>query len=141
MSGKKIKLIIAIVVLLFLVGGLVVKFYVFKKAETSVASKKADIVMESGDLVTNFENDEKSANAKYLNKIIEVKGVIDNITDTKADVTVYLKQKASTSGVVCSFDKTVFQKNTVKIGDQVSIKGICSGYLMDVVLNKCAVVK
>ncbi len=132
---------IAIAVLLVLAAFLFVKFYIFKKADTSVVSKKADIVMEAGDLVKSFETDEKSANVKYLNKIIVVKGEVDNITDTKADITVYIKQKGKTSGIMCSFDRTEFQRNVVKIGDQVSIKGICSGYLMDVVLNKCTVEK
>lgn len=135
------KFILPGVILIALGIFLFVKFYIFKKADVSVASKKPDIEMVAGDLVKGFETDEKAANTKYLNKIIEVKGVVDNVTETKADVTVYLKEKDKTAGIMCSFDKLEFQKNLVKAGDQVRIKGICSGYLMDVVLNKCAVEK
>ena len=141
MSGKKVRIILIIGATLVLVIFFFVKFYIFKKADTNVASKKADVEMEAGDLVKSFDADEKSANTKFLNKIIMVKGVVDNVTDTKSDITVYIKQKDKTSGIMCSFDKTEFQKSPVKAGDEVRIKGICSGYLMDVVLNKCALVK
>lgn len=118
-----------------------VKFYVFKESATTVASQKADFVVEAGDLLSTFEKDEKVANDKYLNKIVEVKGLVDNVTDTKDDITVYIKQKGKTSGIMCSFDKKEFKRKGAKSGDEVSVKGICSGYLMDVILNKCAVVR
>jgi len=141
MSRKTIRIVITLVVLAFLVVFLVLKFYIFRNAETSVASKKADITLNSGDLVKSFETDEKGSDTKYLNKIILVKGVVDNVAENKADVSVYLKDKDATSGVMCSFDKTEFAKNKVKAGDQIGIKGICSGYLLDVVLNKCSIEK
>jgi hypothetical protein len=141
MWKKYLKFILLGVVLIVLGVVLFIRFYIFKEAATSVASKKADIILEAGDLVNSFETDEKTANTNYLNKIVEVKGVVDNVADSKSDISVYLKQKGKTSGVMCSFDKAEYQKNPVKPGDHVSIKGICSGYLMDVVLNKCAVKK
>lgn len=144
-NSKKWMVSLAVVLLLALIGILFVKFYVFKKADESVASKKADVEITADDLVKSFEADEKSANARYLSKILLVKGTIDNVADTKNDtateITVYLKEKGKTSGVMCSFNKHVFKKDSVKPGDSVSIKGICSGYLMDVVMNKCALVK
>ncbi len=137
MSGK-LRWALTIIISVALIMSIFVKVYVFKNAETSVTSKKADITMEAGQLVKDFSSNENSANTKYLNKIITVKGFVDNVADNKADVSVYLKLKDETSGVLCSFDRAEFKKNAIKAGTQVSIKGICNGYLMDVVLNKCA---
>jgi len=143
--SKKVIVSLVVVLLLVLFGFVFVKFYVFRKADTSVASKKADVEITVSDLVKSFEIDEKAANTKYLSKIILVKGIVDNVADTKndtaAEITIYLKDKGKTSGVMCSFDKSIIHKDVVKSGDSVSIKGICSGYLMDVVMNKCALVK
>ena len=50
-------------------------------------------------------------------------------------------EKGKTSGVMCSFDKNVIKKDAVKPGDSVNIKGICNGYLMDVIMNKCVLMK
>ena len=143
--SKKVIVLLLVAILLIMIGFVFVKFYVFRKADTSVASKKADVEIAVGDLVKSFETDEKAANTKYLSKIILVKGVVDNVVDTKndnaAEITIYLKDKGKTSGVMCSFDKNVIKKEAVKTGDSLNIKGICSGYLMDVVMNKCALVK
>jgi hypothetical protein len=139
---KKIKkYILPAIILVALAVFLFVKFYIFKVSDTSVSSRKADIELTAIDLLKSFEADEKAANTQYLNKVVQVKGLVDNVTESKADFAVYLKEKDNTSGVMCSFDKSEFQKNPIKAGDQVSIKGICNGYLMDVVLNKCAVEK
>ena len=144
-NSKKLGILAVIIFIIAILGFIFIKFYIFRKSDVSVASKKPDIEITATDLVKNFEADEKSADAKYLSKIILVKGIIDNIADTKTDtipeITVYLKEKGSTSGVMCSFDKSTYKKDILKPGDSVHIKGICNGYLMDVVLNKCAVVK
>jgi hypothetical protein len=135
---KRIMFASAVVVIFLFVG---VWSWVFKKSDISVGTKKADIEIEAGALVKNFETDENTANAKYLNKVIRVTGVVDKVVEGSNDVSVYLKKKDESSGINCSFDKSVFKKISCKTGNLVSIKGVCSGYLMDVVLNKCAMEK
>lgn len=143
--NKIITIGLVVILLVAFIGFLFIKLYVFKKPDASVASKKPDVEITAKDLVNSFETNEKTANAKFLAKIILVQGVVDNVAETKSDtaseITVYLKDKEETSGVMCSFNKSVLQKDLLKPGDSVKIKGICSGYLMDVVLNKCALVK
>lgn len=141
-NRKKLGVLALIALILIILIGIFIKVYIFRKADVSVASKKADVEISAGDLAASFESDEKAANAKYLSKIILVKGVVESISESKSDtasqVSVYLKEKGSTAGVMCSFDKTTFPKDKIKQGQTVYIKGICDGYLMDVVLNKCA---
>jgi hypothetical protein len=141
MSKNVKRIILAAIVFVALAVFMFIKFYIFKKADISVGSKKADVEMVAADLVKSFESDETAANGKYLNKIIAVKGTVDKISDNKEDISVYLKEGNESSGVMCSFDKSTIQKDAVKPGDKISVKGICSGYLMDVVLNRCAIEK
>ena len=106
-----------------------------------MASKNADIQITAQDLLSKFETNEEEANTLYLDKILLVSGLVDEIKADSATVSIYLKNKESLSGVICGFNKSEIDMNEIKKGDQVKIKGICSGYLLDVVLNKCSIVK
>lgn len=128
-------ILVAILVFLF------VKFYIFRESATSVSSRKAEFEIGVKDLLNSFDKDENASNSKYNNKVLLVTGMVDKVTENEANYSVYLKDQGSTAGVLCSISKTEFEKNPVKSGDQASIKGICNGYLTDVIMNKCAVEK
>jgi len=138
MSKSFIKYSLITLAIIILGVFLFVKFYIFRKSDDSVASKNAYYTIEAVDLLNSFETDETSANKKYLDKVIEVTGIVDNFVTTKTETNVYLRQPGKTSGIMCSFNTSEFQKQPIKSGDRVKIKGICSGYLLDVVLNKCS---
>ncbi len=115
----------------------IVVFWVFRPASKTVKSKKADVEITAENLIQAYEADEAEANKLYNDKVILVTGTIAGITDDAAVITVTLKNPESISGVLCSFDKNTISKEVFTVGDEVKIKGICNGYLMDVVLNKC----
>lgn len=115
--------------------------WMFRAADTSVASKKTEVVIEAGALIKAYSSNEDSTNTLYLNKVVAVTGNIDNITEKDQEISVYLKKKEESMGVVCSFYKNELDKNSIKIGQVISVKGICTGFLMDVILTKCSIVK
>jgi len=137
---KKLKIIIFILVVGGVIG-VIVALRVFKKAEISVASAKAELAIGASPLTQQFENNEDSANALYLGKIIEVSGTINSISDNEQGISIYLKNNGESSGVMCSFGKGTIKTSELSQGQSVKIKGICNGYLLDVVLNKCAISK
>jgi len=114
--------------------------YTFRKSESSVASRKTDITIEAFLLLQAFEINEDSANVLYLDKIIQVSGTVESVTEYGIGYSVYLKESDALSGIMCSFDKTSFDTAIVKPGSRAVVKGLCTGYLMDVILNKCSVV-
>jgi hypothetical protein len=138
---KKIIWFALAVVMLGIIIGIFTWLYAFRKADTSVASKKADIEIKATDLVKNFTDNEEAANKTYLDKVVLVSGIIDKISEDSTSVSIYLKTPQDMAGVMCGFNKTAIDKSTLKPGDEIRIKGICTGYLMDVVLNKCAIEK
>ncbi len=115
-----------------------VYLYVFHKPARTASKEKAQYSVSVKELVAAFETDENAANAKYLNKVIKVNGIIGNISESENEISVGLKDPDEMAGVTCSFDKDEFDKSKLIPGQRVFIKGICSGYLMDVILNKCA---
>jgi len=138
---KKTIWIALAVVILGIIAAIFIWLYTFRKADLSVASQKAEIEISSTDLLKKFESNEESANTAYLGKVIIVSGTIDKITEDSTNISVFLKNPDEIAGVICGFNKTMIDKTTIKPGDAIRVKGICTGYLMDVVLNKCSVKK
>jgi hypothetical protein len=136
----KIKIIITIVVVSVLAVFIIWK-WTFRKTDSSVASQKAKVEMEASALLQNFETNEDSANIKFLDKIIVVSGMIDNIIQDNEEISIYLKSSDDASGIMCSFDKKAINLASIKPGEHIKIKGKCSGYLMDVILKKCVIEK
>lgn len=135
--SRKVLFIISVIFLAIL-GAVLVYLWTFRKADLSVSSKKADFEISAGVLLQHFENDEESANALFVDKVITVSGSVDYISEDSLTITVYLKNEDAISGIICSFDKSVLSSDQIDKGDEVRIKGICSGYLLDVILNRCS---
>ncbi len=138
--SKVIKRIIIIVILIVALACILTWKWVFREQEKSVGSRKADIVVPATEMVKEFETDENKANIKYLNKVVAVSGIINSQTVNDKDITVILKNDGATAGVSCSFDKTTVDKSSISPGRNITAKGLCSGFLMDVVLNRCSIV-
>lgn len=138
---KKTVWITLAVVFIGLIVGTFVYMYTFRKADLSVASQNADIEINASDLLQKFTDNEESANKAFLDKVVAVSGVIDKITEDSTSVSIYLKKPEDISGIMCGFNKSAIDKSSLKVGESICIKGICTGYLMDVVLNKCSIEK
>lgn len=123
---------------LLIIAAAGVYIYTFNKPARTAASEKAVYTLGVNELVLDFEKDENAANAKYLNQVIKVFGTVVSISESDNNYTVLLKEPDSTGGVSCSFEKKGFEKSKFPRGQKVYIKGICSGYLFEVILNKCA---
>jgi hypothetical protein len=94
--------------------------------------------LEASTFIKQFETDESKASARYADQTISVHGVAHAIQTTDTTATVFLNDGYSGSSVVCQFDRESNQEiKDLKKGDPVTIKGICSGYLMDVVMVRC----
>ncbi len=138
MTRKK-TMLIGLSVAIIIAG--IIAIWVFRPSSTTVKSKKADIEISAEDLVQRYEANEAEANKIYNEKIVLVSGTVESISDDAVVVTVSLKEPDAISGVLCSFDKSTISKDAFTVGEKVKIKGVCTGYLMDVVLTKCVLEK
>lgn len=118
-------------------------FYLYHKKPADVRTLDAQVNVSATLLVEAFSKDETAANKLYLDKIIAVKGII---TDIKSDSvtkqsTVFLDSGDPMAAVNCSFyEEETDAVKALHKGQQVTIKGQCTGKLLDVVLNKCSIV-
>jgi hypothetical protein len=110
---------------------------------------KADYITIAKDLTKEFEENEKVANEKFINKIIAVNGSVkDVIEDGDKFYTVMLGDGASKSSVRCSMDANHQpEAASLQLQRNVTIKGICTGFNADdllgsdVILNRCIIEK
>lgn len=134
----KLNKLTVFLLLLFLFVGFVVKFTIFKNSEKSIANQTAIATLNSDELVNSFTLDEKKSNALYEGKIIEVTGKIKEISFINQRITVILTSNNKTFGVICDMNPN--QKEKIKklsINQKITVKGICKGFLKDVILLDC----
>jgi len=136
MKAKKIILILSL--LIFLGGFIANKMY--NKPHVNVAETSSDVSLEAVKIVDDFSSDEIMANTTYLDKIVQVSGIINSIKTENETVIVALAGN-SFGDVLCYLSEESKTKvNTLKEGQRVTLKGICTGFLLDVVLVKCALI-
>ena len=118
-------------------------FYLYNKKPADVRKLSAKYEITATVLVAEFNANETAANAKYLDKVIAVKGnVADMKIDSAGQATIFLDSGDPLAFVSCSFyNDEVSSTQTLQKGVEVTIKGMCTGKLMDVVLNKCSIIK
>lgn len=133
---------IALFVVFFIaVCGILAALYLYNLKPKNLQNVKPHFVVTATDFQKAFEENEKASSEMYINKIIEVSGEIASVKPgEKKTLTVSLKTGSDFSSVICTFpdvsDTTFFQT-----GNQITLRGVCSGFLMDVLLNNCAVIK
>jgi len=136
----KTKKIIIIILILAIVGAFVA-YKMYNKPHVDVADSKSDIVLTADAIMTDFSSNENEANTKYLEKIIEVSGVISEMKKEKGKGIITLKTNDDFGSVLCHLSASSSTKmNALKEGQTINIKGICTGYLMDVILVKCELI-
>ena len=102
---------------------------------------KTAFKIEAVAFVSEFEADASAATKKYADRVVEVHGFVSSMQVTDTSATIFLKGGTSFSSVMCQFDQsTVREIKQLRNGELVIIKGVCSGYLMDVVMVRCIVI-
>ena len=105
--------------------GLVAYFYFATLSHDDTASLKADYTVEAIRFIKEFEKDYKTANKKYAEKIIAVKGIVTE-TEQPVDTTMNIKIADTTTGSYLIFafqNKDIAKAKKLKQGDKVIIKG------------------
>jgi tRNA_anti-like len=115
-------------------------YYQFNRGHESMASQKAELSTDAGRLFAAFGEDETKANTTYLGKTIEIKGKVSTSVQEDGGTTITLFADSETGGVSCKLDPLAQHAQTsFAEGQEITVKGICTGYLMDVVLERCVV--
>ena len=134
MKNRKQKIILIIIIIISIIA--VIFYKTYNKEHINVEKTSAKYTMTSQKLIDDFLMDEDEANKKYVNQIIQVTGTISEIDK----VSITIKDVNSESTVQCNFSDKINNTN-LKQGQKITIKGLCTGYLLDVVLIECVLIK
>lgn len=135
---KKRQTILSVAVLCLLIA-VAWGFYLYNKPHADAGSKSTDSTLSADSLYKAYAANEAAADKSFMNKVLEVKGTVKDITMSNKRPVVLL----STTGegnINCEMatdSTTVF--STLQKQAEVVIKGKCSGYLMDVNLVDCVI--
>lgn len=135
------KLIIALSIMGVLSIGVV--SLLSQKKSSSILDTAPNLEINSASLINAFESNEVTANQKFANKVIQVKGPLDTFTIIDEDhYQISLGSSHTMGKVVCNLDlKQNVDLKDLEIGDLLEVKGICTGYLFDVVLDQALIIQ
>ncbi|MRS03163.1 hypothetical protein EG832_08065 [bacterium] len=120
------------------VGGILTGLYMYNLQDKDLAKVRPDFIMTASELQRAFETDEAAAGPKYINQIIELSGEVESVKPGENQTMVItLKTENPLSAVSCTLQSESLPAEFVA-GNQVSLRGQCSGFLMDVLMNNCA---
>jgi hypothetical protein len=137
---KKVLIVIVVVVV---AGGIIA----YSKWNQSIHNPlRGDAIKVTAvQLFSDFSTNEAAAQKKYVpvtndDKVVEVSGTVNTVGSNADGGTFYeLKTDDPMFVVKCVLEGKPESK--VKAGEFVTVRGYCNGYNMDVIMNRCRVVK
>lgn len=151
--NKKVIRIGLVLLMVGLIAGGSVAFYMFNMPHRDVQASVVDYEIGANALVSEYLEDAQMANQKYLgddgeSRILAVSGTVHSInTDMNNQRVVLLKGEDAGAGVSCTFmQSTNANAKKLKDGDEVTIKGVIRsgagydedlGLYEDVIMEKC----
>jgi hypothetical protein len=129
---KKIAIVFFAIVLIGVCTGI----YLWNKPHP-----KADhgVPVTAENLSKEYNTDEKKANSAYLDKVVEVSGIISDITKNQdSAIVITLDTGDPLAGVQCTMTDN---GQNIKKGQNITISGFCRGNNMGVLLNDCVIKK
>ncbi len=136
---------IILFVLLCVLAGFAFGLYSWFKPHESIGTPK--YVITAKELATEFGTNEPESTKKYVGTddkmiVVQVSGVISNIQKDTSGISFSLDTGDPLLGVSCTLDKFSKQPRTdFKTGERVTVKGICTGKLSDVIMDRCVVIQ
>lgn len=139
-KGKKLTLVVAIFTIIIV--GLTCFIYYYNKPHVNVKKSEAAFVLKAENLIKEYRDDEIKTSEKYSENIIQVRGKVFEVSTLKGNSVITLKDENSESSIICHMlpDENMKALKLEK-GQEVDIKGICTGYLLDVIIVRCTLVE
>ncbi|RYG47817.1 MAG: hypothetical protein EOO01_14335 [Chitinophagaceae bacterium] len=138
-SGKRGMILIGMLIIL---TGAVVMLREYFRTPSGMTELKPYWMGTVAELARKFRDDEQQANSQFLGRILEVKGIVDNVSsegDSIFNVTLGFGEAGNISCTMNPSQNSEVRK--LRSGDTVSVRGECAGFLADVELNRCELIK
>ncbi len=113
--------------ILLLAGGAAV-WYIFTEKFDDTKKVQADHTVNAMEFIKEFKQGEAAANKKYAEKVIVVNGTVSEIRNADSSTNIIMADPDSGDYIIFAFqEQHMAEARALKTGQQVSIKGSCSG--------------
>ena len=130
-------------ILLFALIAVGSAFYVYKwvnKPVAKVSEEVCEVKISAAELFDAYANNESNADSCYTSQLIEVFGKVQSISTDGPNKSLMLETNDMLFGIDCAIDSTDHEKlKSLTEGQDVTIRGECSGILSDVVMVRCII--
>lgn len=115
-------------------------FYNYKNIDTRKA--RTEISLTANELLTELNDNDDERFEQYIEKAMEIEGTIYQITYKAQKYSLLLRGDKIDKLVLCEMQKDQTPLiELLKVGDDVKVKGILKGFLMDAILLNCIVLE
>ena len=115
--------------------------YEYFRTNPKTADLTANVKITAIDLYIAYSDNEARADSLYRTEVVEVTGKVVEVKRDTSGIIVLLDGGNGMFGVSCSLQKTDAEVKKIEKDTDVTVRGICTGMLMDVVLTRCAIVQ
>lgn len=110
----------------------------YNKPFIDIKKSNPELEVTAQEILDDYLADEYSANEKYVDNLIQIKGEIAEISFDKGISIITLKDRSGFSSIICHMlPETNLNVLKLKKGSQITIKGVCTGYLFDIMMVRC----
>lgn len=125
--------------------GILSGYYLWNKPHEEIGKPQFTITAEL--LAKEFSDNEEEASKKYIgtnNKpiVTEISGSVQDVLSDTSGISISFDTGDPLNGVSCALDKFTKQIRTeFKSGDKVKLKGLITGKLTDIVVDRCVILE
>ena len=137
----KRKYIFVFVATLVVLTSVIVALNYINRGHKDLRNTIAQVEVSSSEIVRKYIENEVEANNLYLNKVIDVEGLVLEVEKSNDVLNIRLFSEDDMYGIVCELSENDKIENLPNPGAKVVVRGLCTGILMDVVLVQAVIIK
>jgi len=124
-------LVLIIISLFFIIN-------LYNKPFIDIKKSNPELVISAQEILSDYQADENLANKKYVDNLIQIKGEIADISFDNGISIITLKDISGFSSIICHMlPEANLNVLKLKKGNQIVIKGVCTGFLIDIMMVRC----
>ena len=139
MNSRKLKIIIGLVLIVIIVS--IIGINKYNKPHVDVRNSDVAFTFIPEKLINEYQQDEGLATKKFANQILQIEGDTYTISTLNGNSIITFNNETLISSVICHLQPEENNKIlNLKKDQYITIRGICTGYLLDVVMVECVLV-
>jgi hypothetical protein len=129
---------ILLIGLILIIIGLFFTINLYNKPFIDIKKSNPELKVTAQEILNDYQVDENLANEKYVDNLIQIKGEIADIYFDNGISIITLKDNRGSSSIICHMlpEANLFVLK-LKKGNKITIKGVCTGYLIDIMMVRC----